>query len=618
VLLAFCVVKGVFAAQPSLETKVLQESEFWSEHHFPLAQKYGKISFRDSEALWHGLGNSALGQTWERGDSSTVRQNMMALSSYEHWFSEQAFSEGKRSVAPTFYLCYAFEVLKSELSKGEEEKVRGRLGRQLEKYGEVILGEWDTNWWPLTNHVDFLPHLAAMGQLCEVMSKSRPHTVKLMKEELFRQWSKVIHLIGAEDRDGLALGVADSIWADWALMTLLDTYPKEGPAKLTEQYLLNRLPWYKAIILPGQGGIWGEQKKMSASVPWLPCVMNLARLAKSEELQHLALHLLKDHRSDAMPWAFLAVDWHDENLGEDIDHAPAFVTFPESGWSFGRTSRRMRSSHFTFLCGQPGGATLFEAWLRGRENMSFDHVRPNFSSWSWFLNGRRVVAPIEHDSPKTQDFAGMMSAGHGQWFEDYPRYRSEHWRKAGVGSTYFVNETHGESWLLGGAFAHCYPTEAKLERYDRVMLWLGASVLMEFSRVKTIEDAEVQFFYPSPDYPLAKRPDGFYQKVSGIQLKSASFPQGSWKIGQVKDARGREVDVGAETYPKVREWNRCVLMASSDLVQDAWIESAVDGIHLDFFKNRYQVVYRFEENRFIIKVEVNGKIFFDLERALPR
>ena len=604
---------------PTLSTKIIQEKEFWVQRGFTLGQGYGNISEKEALNLWAGLGNAVLAYQMNPDEAllTACRKNMMALCSYKHWFSIEKPLEGDDSVQVTLALTYAYEALKGHLSKEEAQKITERLTAQLNHYRDVISGDLIVPWWPMNNAPKLWYHVSAMVALVQTLSDVAPLGARELKSELIRQWRKMIHILELYPSGDSPFGVQDGLIMDHACLTMAEAFPNEDSAKAYRQWLMAREKWYRAIIKPGQRQVWLNFDHGYSNLPWIPVLFAIARENQSQSLQHMTLSLMSEKRNQQDPWVYQSIRWHDPELGEDIDHHPKFEVFKESGWALGHENRRLNGAFFSFLCGAPGGKPHFDAWTQGRNDLTFEHVLPQQSSWSWTLKDRHLFGPPNVQSPLTENFnGGLLVNGCGEMFEPYPRYRTDHWRRKEVGGKLFLNKTFGESWILGGSFETCYPEKANLKHYRKVMIWLGPAIIMELSQVESHTDSEFSFTYNSPEFPLAKRPDGFYQKVSGIQAKSASFPQGNWNMGSIKELSGNDASTAKESISAVKTWNRCVLLTTSDLSQDAWFEALSDGIHLDFFKSRYQITYRFEDDRFMLKCQVNGKEFFNIDQAI--
>lgn len=600
-----------------LETKLLQEREFWVQKDFVVAKPFGSISEREALSLWAGLGNVSFSHTQSPDPALLLfaRKSMMALATHPSWFGEREF-EGRSAVGPTVVLAYAYQQLSEALSAQESEMLLKRLESQLLKYKAVVEGRSEVSWWPMTLHVDVLPHLAVMKSLMTALEESRPKVVAALKDPVLRAWRRCLHLLELHSDGGSPYGVEDGLWADWALLCLVEAEPNGEEAKVSLEWLKKRERWYRQLVLPGQDKFWSSAHELGGATPLMPVLFALASQTNSEHLQHLALSLQKSKHGAQDPWAYQSALWHDSDLSENIVQQPRFESF-ESGYYFGRENRRLRGSFFAFMCGQPAGSAVFQARLDGRESMDLSGVEPLQSSWSWWVKGREAFAASFRAEALTEHSNALLIDGEGQWFEPYPRRRQDEWLKPGVGGQLFLNERHGQSWLLGGSFAGAYPDHLGLVSYDRVMLWLGPQVMVEISRIKLDRERGLSVGYVSPELPLSKREDGAYQKVSGLRLKSGSFPKGEWRLSHYRDARGRDVSRVIEEVRAVKEWSRCVLICPQDMAQDAWFESLSDGIHMDFFDRKYRLVYRFEDETLSLNFEAHGKTFFDVKVDLP-
>ena len=605
---------------PGLKAQLESGGQDWISSEFPLSQPRGNIARADFRRLWEGLGNAALRYRLQgkAEDFAACRKSLMALASYGQWYALENDLLGTEAVWPVVVAVYAKGWLGNELPQTERELLRGRFHRQLLRYEALVDGNAQVPWWGISNHPNLLPHLVAMALLAKDEEGHDDRRARKILDEVSRQYRRYMNLADGQSDGADPFGVGYGLAVDWSrlmLGPLLGSLYKEDDH--TEAWARRRCAWYDAIILPGQTQLWREDgiRPEHRTAELMPVLWGLASRTKSGNTQHFALEMDRKNKSWS-PWLFLSILWGSSEIKEDIDHGFSFQNFPSQGWAFGRENRRLEAAQFSFHAGNPAGEAWHKAWLLGRPDLDFSHLQPDQGSWTWRVQNRTLLGVAGHrELLATQHYNTLTVGGMGQLFEGYPRYRQDELKIPNLGGQLLVNERYGNSWLLMGEFSKSYSPQAELEKFYRVILWLSPTIMIQLDHVVCKNAKALRFSYNSPDYPLSLRGGGFYQKVSGYQFRSGSFPQGEWTVNYQRDEHGKDVARAQETVVSAL-WDRCCLMTPASIQKDAWIEYLQSGIHLDFYQGQYKLEYGFKEGVFKLKMQVGEKSFFEVSRKL--
>jgi hypothetical protein len=606
--------------QPLLQAQLESGGEAWIKSDFPVSQGIGKISEKQFSHIWFGLGNAALRfHLYKKAeDFMACRKSLMALCSYKKWFDLEHELLGTDAVWPVVAVVYSKALVQSECPETEKQQIRHRLHLQLLKYDALCRGESSVPWWEITNHPDRIPHLLAMTLLALDEAGHDDKLSKRVLDEVLRQCRRTYSL-AEEQTDGAGpFGVLQGLRADWARLALASIWPKaDKDPFMTLDWAKRRQLWYEAITLPGQTEFWSDGGETCGpmSSQWVPLLAKMAAITKNEHLQHFALEATRALRTTWTPWLFLSALWADEGLKEDVDHHAVFQTFPSQGWMLGREHRRRGGAFLSFHCGNPVGEPWHKAWLAGRPDLDLSNCLPDQGSWTLRWDDRVILGATPSETSSTMHFNTLLVGDEGQLFEGYPRYRPEELKRVPLGGKLMLNERYGNSWLLMGEYSNSYSNTSELKKFYRVLLWLSPSMVIQLDHVKCDKAKDLKFFYNSPNYPLALHKDGFYQKVTGMQMRSTSFPQGVWSVDYRRDQEGRDVAVAKESV-MADTWDRCCLLANLEVQSDTWIERVQTGVHMDFYKGMYRLDYQFEDDQFRLKMQVGEKVFFDVKQDL--
>ena len=605
---------------PVLKAQLEVGGQAWLSSEFPLSQPRGTITKADFRRLWEGLGNAALRYRLQgkAEDFTACRKSLMALASYGQWYALENDLLGTEAVWPVVVAIYARGWLGNDLPQTERELLRARFHRQLLRYEALVDGKTQVPWWGISNHPDLLPHLVAMALLAKDEEGYDDRRARKMLDEVSRQYRRYVNLADQQSDGADPFGVSHGLVVDWSrliLGPLLGSLYKEDDQ--TDVWARRRLAWYDAIILPGQNQLWSDEGVGSElrCAELLPVLWGLASRTKNGQTQHFALEMDRKSKSWS-PWLFLSILWGSPEIKEDIDHRYNFQVFPSQGWAFGRENRRLEAAHFSFHVGNPAGETWHKAWLLGRPDLDFSHLQPDQGSWTWRVQNRTLLGVALHrEFPATRHYNTLTVGDMGQLFEGYPRYLQDELKISKLGGELLVNERYGNSWLLLGEFSKSYSPKAELEKFYRAILWLSPTIMIQLDHVVCKNPKALSFTYNSPDYPLSPRGGGFYQKVSGYQFRSGSFPQGEWTIDYQRDEQDKDVAKAKESVVSAL-WDRCCLMTPASIQQDAWIEYLQSGIHLDFYQGQYKLEYSFKDAMFNLKMQVGEKSFFEVSKKL--
>ena len=569
---------------------------------FPVSQQYGHLRPEVRKELWVHLANVAIAHREDPRPSRLdfLRRNLMALCTYERWFDTQREIASQESAEAAFAACTAFSIVASQLAPVEKKACSLRLQLQGERYLAISRGELSRPWFGVVNHPEFPAHLAAMAALSRTLQAQAPILSSALKFEVNRQVDRM-HALAVEgwlQGQGVRETIRGELWIFQAMLAL---------GRKDDDLWKKKFDFISLWVLPGQENLlnWsGDEGDLREEA----MTLFLAMAPIEPRARHFSKVLLA--RSKGRPegvhlgWCSLFAQRRGE---EAIDHAIVFEHLPASGFFVGRHGRRPDGAFLAFRSGSPGGDPWYGAHREGRPDLDFSRVMPDQGSFVWTSKGRTILGHSPFPRyPITFRFNTLTVDGRGQVFEAGP----SRWLASETKGEVIFSEVYGRSWAMGAELSTCYPPALGVKSFRRILIWLGPELMVMVDRIVASGRSELELHHVSPQLPIDLREKGFYQRISGLQMVSSSFPEGTWSINEHRVA-GRPAIPYATHSVRAETWERCVVMGMPALVGDAHAQRSLEaGLSFDFDGSNTALFLDADSKH--LKVKVRGKTFFDI------
>jgi hypothetical protein len=417
----------------------------------------------------------------------------------------------------------------------------------------------------------------------------------------------------------LPQGLSMGSLTDMGIMLYLENELRENRRKDFEEseWLKQRGDFYKMSILPGQKEILktsvGDHQPKARLAPIL---WRWAEWYQDKELQFLADACDRQIDLKWDMWSFLKLLTRSRNLKDYWNDELVSNYFHESGFWTARSGRRPQSSQLTFLCGNPFGNTIYKRVREGYPNFKLSESTPSQGAFSWYCEGRHI---FEHAGGAgrqgTQYYNTLSIDDRGQFFEGYPNFLPKALVQRSVSGVLQNNLRFGDSLLVRGEFSNCYPDNLGLQQYNRTLIWLGESILVVVDMIQLDQPRNLALVHRSSQLNFMDKEQGFYQKTSGLQMKTWSEPAGTWQVGQDTMPETQKPHYFATHHAKTNQWMRISVMAPSAWVQDFRVENSVERHLVEFSEGGYQIhlMPKARPGESWLKVLVRQNTFFDLK-----
>lgn len=579
------------------------------------------FDLKNFHALYSDIANLALYFRLTKDESSLteLRQRINALCSYPHWGSQEAKGAGLQRALPSILLSLSYLWVKDDLPSTELLAVQQRLQKALYRYWNEYQNAAEASWPQELNHSYYPLHLLAMVSLSHAMVEVNNNLAVEVLHHMKRQFTRYLRIMGDAADGSLPQGLSMGSFVDMSLMLYLENEMKENRRKDFEEskWLKQRGEFYKMSILPGQKellktSVGDHQPKARLA----PILWRWADWYQDKELQFLAEECDREIDLKWDMWSFLTLLTRSQSLEKYWNDELQSVYFEESGVWTARSGRRAQSSQLTFLCGNPFGKTIYNVVRDGYPNFRLSDSTPSQGAFSWYCEGRHI---FEHaggvGGKSTQNYSTLMIDDQGQFFEGYPNFTHEDLIERPISGVLQNNLRFGDSLLVRGEFANCYPDHLGLQQYNRTLIWLGETILVVVDIIQTDQPRNLALVHRSSQLNFMEKEQGFYQKVSGLEMKTWSEPEGTWQVGQDSMPETQKPHYFATHHAKTKQWMRISAMAPSAWVQDFRVESSAERHLVEFSEAGYQIhlMPSAKSGQSWLKVLVRQNVFFDLK-----
>lgn len=619
---------GEFWECPDFSKLKIQEKEdfktaFQNRKVLPITVYNPVIDFnlKNFHALYSDVANLALHfrLTQEEKSLSELRQRINALCNYPSWGARESKEASLQRALPSILLSLAYIWTKEELPSTELLALQQRLQKALYRYWNEYQTGGGDSWSHKLNHTHYPLHLLAMVALSHATVEVNNNLATEVMHHMKRQFSRYLRIMGDAKDGSLPQGLSVGSLTDMGIMLYLENELRENRLKDFEEsdWLKQRCDFYKMHILPGQKEILktslGDHKPKARLAPIL---WRWADWYQDRELQFLAEEC--DRRLDLKwdMWSFLKLLARSRELKPYWNDELQSQYFLESGVWTARSGRRPQSSQLSFICGNPFGETIYKVVREGYPNFKLSESTPSQGAISWYCEGRHI---FEHAGglgrQGTQHYNTLLIDDRGQLFEGYPNVLPETLIERSVSGTLQNNLRFGDSLLARGEFANCYPDDLGLQQYNRTLIWLGETILVVVDIIQTDKPKNLALIHRSSQLNFIEAEQGFYQKISGLQMKTWSKPEGTWQIGQDSMPETQVPHYFATHHARTNQWLRVSVMAPSPWVQDFRVETSAERHLVEFSEGGYQIhlMPKAASGDSWLKVLVRQKTFFDLK-----
>ena len=550
---------------------------------------------------------------------SELRERINALCSYEKWGDVEKKHSDLNRAFPSILLSLAYSWMRADLPPTELHALENRMYVALRRYWDEFQDPSTTSWAKYLNHPHYTMHLTAMYALSySVLNRDSALASEVMHHTR-KSYTKFFRMMSDTKDGSLAQGLSLGSLNELGILLYLENEAAEGRTKESElPWLKARLPFYKLSILPGQKELLkmglGEGKPL---VPIAPILWHWAKVFEDKELQYLADNSDRDMDEKWSAWSFLRVLFCKEKKETYWNDEMETGYLEEAGVWTARSGRRVQSSQIGFHCGNPLGASVYQKVVEGYPHLNLNSSTPAQGAFSWYRQGRHVFSfPDGEARDKTQNYNTLLVNDAGQVFEGYPAVLPESLIKTPVAGRLLENLRFGDSLLVRGEFANCYPNNLSVEKFDRTLIWLGESILVLVDQIKVSKESKLSLVHRSIDFEFLAEEFGFSQKLSGLEMKTWSEPAGEWSVGKDMNGNKGNSHFFAVHHVNAKEWMRISVMAPPAWLGDFRTEHSDIKHVVDFSMGGYKVELSpkagFDESW--LKVVVRNKTFFDLKK----
>lgn len=602
---------------------ILKNDHPWLKKQQLNYKKSSRLDPLKFDQLWLNLPNFSYSYSLAKNNTTfeACRRALMDLCSYQEWGFPRDELQQVRSAWAGLAILITLENLGDDLPFTERQRAEDRLLSQLQLYKNLLRGNLTPPpWWGMTNHPDSIVH-GCFAFACSQHKTIRKNAfAKECGDHFHRILRKNFNLNDANPMSRSSTRWPKNIPGDWIRLWLLQNHSFHFQNLDHQAWAKGRLMQYQSMLLPGGSDLC----LTNSSLPimhkgWsVPVCIGLGELSGDNSGFFMASQLQRSFSQNWNPWLFSAINWLKTPVLTTASLRKLRFQDPESGTYCFRSSLNRDGSHLTFHCGYPLIKSTYQSWASGRQDISLAESLSNQGSWTWQSDQRWILGTQLSNSPTTKNFNTLLIGGQGQHFDAYPHGRPGQWRHEAQASKVFINEHFGSSWLLGGEFRGAYPEKLGLKAYIRILLILSPKMVMDVQLIETNDVQKMTQSYHSPDYPLDPRPDGFYQKVTGVQRKGLAWPKGDWSINYSKDHLKKDVAT-ASHIANTQLWTSCSVMASADLLKDLHIQRSSDHqIKLSYYRNQYRARFLITEKECHVQVNVFGKPFYNTIAKRPQ
>jgi len=581
-----------------------------------------KFDAKRFQSVYAELGNLSL--YWKLTGSEAclleLRERVNALCSFERWGNPKLEHSDLQMALSSLFLSLAYQCAGMDLPAIELSNLKIKLNWALTHYWQEFEQAVANSWAGSLNHPEHTMHLVAMVALSQCAADFNADLAAEVQHKLKRHFEKYFRMMGEAVDGSWPQGASLGSLSDLGIMLYLQYLIANEVSKDIEQstWLRQRGDFYKMSFLPGQRQLLVTA--LGSELPLVrlaPILWSWSHWHQDRELQFLAESCHQEIDAKWDMWSFMVLLTRHSDITPYWNDLMSVEYFEESGVWSARSGRRAQSSQLSFICGNPFGASIYSKAVSGYPEVSLDWATPSQGSYSWVCEGQSI---FEHAGEvarnKTEHYNTLSIDQQGQLFEPYPKVRRDMWVKSPVAGRLQQQLRFGDSLLVQGEFANCYPKSLQLEKFNRTLIWLGETILIVVDQIKTSREAELMVWHRSQNKSFVESEMGFRHSGSGLEMKTWSEPKGLWTVGQDTLPSTATPHYFAKHGVKTDQWLRVSIMAPTAWLLDFHTEHPVGKHIVDFSEGNYRVEYRPEaqSGESELKVLVRQKVFFDLKK----
>jgi len=604
--------------------RMFKDSDKCTEDKHAFAHSLKRFEVSEWKKVWKPLGNLALSYKLSGSKKylNVTRHKLMVLCSYEIWGNpENKFPGlGLDAAFPILQSALAYDWVKESLTSEERKSLLKKYSALGRKYLEMPNMKYIPPWHGKLNDPHYSFHLLAMYLLGRTLENSDSSLAKALIFNASFSFAKITDLYQSNDEGGAALGPVQGLLFDYGLLIYAECERQRSKEFiLKNKWVSKKGEWYKGTVLPG----YSHQVLLGDSLPTSllaaePIIFLLANWYKDRECQNIAKGMItaRNLKKSASPydsWMYLNVMFCDKSLKSSLSSSMKTYKFNEAGVYTAISGRGGYGNFLSFSCGAPAGEVMYKNWKVGNKNVNYKYIDPDSGSFTWFVGGRHILTDTGyHKLNLTNHHNTLVVGGYGQVMENPEYYMTGKLNRNDRQSRLLAYHRIGDSVIMRAQCRGAYPQASGLTSFDRTLIWLGPEILVLIDMIDCIQEKELSLYFRSLDYPLVQKSDGFYQKITGMQLHSSSLPGAKWKVASDYHTHLRKKNHYAVATVKSKKWVQAVVIGKPSLGQDVSIKTLLDGYQVEFGAFKYKFNIKRDVKEDWLKLKIHDKPFFKL------
>lgn len=586
---------------PEYTKRLLKISKQTSQQQHKIAHALKRFDVKEWRNIWEPLPNIALSYrlSGDKAFFENARHKLMVLCSYQTWGHPDSKWQniGVSASLPLLNAIISFDLIEADLPSNERIKVLKTLIKLGEQYLQAKEQKLMPSWFTQVNHPHYSMHLLSMYLIGRVLENEKADLAQALIFYAYFEFNRIADLY-AESADGATpFGPSQSLLYDYGYLLYVHFQkPRNKQTIINKHYTRKKLDWYKACLKPGyQNYILLGDSLDRSMLAYEPILYLLASWYKDSSAQFMASRSLqskflanknKIHNN----WMYLNILLCDQSLKAKENDNFTDARFDDSGIYIASHDRGEKGNHLSFVCGDPAGKTLYQRWLKDSKDIAFKLQHPDQGSFTWNVKGKPVITDTGYHQMKlTHHHNTLKVDSYGQIYEN-PLYY--------LGGRLKQNTRHGvmkavhrkaNSMIYRAELKDTYPLVAGIQSFDRTLIWLGPEVLVIFDQIDCIQPSNLSLYFRSRVYPLTQKSDGFYQKITGMQLHSDSLPKAKWKVSSDYHTHLKKPNHYAVASVNAKSWVQACVIGNPSLGQDVTLTQKGDNYHIMFSAYKYEL-----------------------------
>ena len=604
--------------------RMLTDSDQYTNDKHAFAHSLKRFEVSEWKKVWKPLGNLSLSYKLSGANKylNATRHKLMVLCSYEIWGNpENKFPGlGLDAAFPIVQSALAYDSVQDSLTTQERKKILKKYSDLGAKYLEMPNMEKKPPWHGKLNDPHYSFHLLAMYLLGRTLENSDKSLAKALIFNASFSFSKITDLYQSNMDGGSALGPVQGLLFDYGLLIYAECERQRSKETiLKNKWVSKKGDWYKGTVLPG----YANQVLLGDSLPTSilatePIIFLLANWYKDSACQNIAKGMikaryLKKSRTAYDNWMFLNVLFCDTSLKSSVSSSMQTYNFNEAGVYTAISGRGGYGNFLSFSCGAPAGEVMYKHWKMGNKNVNYKYIDPDSGSFTWYVGGRHILTDTGYHKLNLTNHHNTLVVGeYGQVMENPEYYLSGKMDANDRRSRLLAYHRVGDSVIMRAQCRGAYPQASGLTSFDRTLIWLGPEILVLIDMIDCIQEKELSLYFRSLDYPLVEKSDGFYQKITGMQLHSSSLPKAKWKVASDYHTHLRKKNHYAVATVNSKKWVQAVVIGTPSLGQDVSVKTKLDGYEVEFGAFKYKLNIKRDVRKDWLKLSIHDKQFFKL------